>query len=191
MKKICKKCKVEKELDEFYNAKGFKDGKTYECKLCMSFYRNKNKEKNRQYAASRQKNNPEKVRELNNEYWARLDTAKKLVRQAKQRSKRKGIPFNLVEADLIIPTQCPLLEVPFILGKKFNYQYTYSLDRIDNSKGYIKGNVQVLTMKANNMKNSATLEELLNFAKNIFLQNKDNEIVQNTVSQLYENGTRA
>lgn len=186
MKKICKKCKLEKEMDEFYNAKSFKDGKTYECKVCMTFYRQKNKEKNRLYAANRQKTNPEKVRKLNNEYWERLDVAKKLIRQARQRSKRKNIPFNLTESDLIIPNQCPFLETPFILGKKFNYQYTYSLDRIDNNKGYIKGNVQILTMKANNMKNSASLNELLMFAKNIFLQNKDNEIVQNIVKELYE-----
>ena len=69
--------------------------------------------------------------------------------------------------DIIIPKICPILEVPIILGSKGNYEYTPSLDRIDNSKGYIKGNIQVISKKANSMKNSATLEELQKFCTNI------------------------
>ena len=47
-----------------------------------------------------------------------------------------------------------------------NY-YSPSLDRIDNTKGYVKGNIQVISKKANTMKNSATLQELQTFCKNI------------------------
>lgn len=36
-----------------------------------------------------------------------------------------------------------------------------SLDRIDSSKGYISGNVKVISKRANAIKNDATLEELL------------------------------
>lgn len=41
------------------------------------------------------------------------------------------------------------------------------IDKIDNSKGYVKGNIQIISMKANAMKNSASLEELHTFCKNI------------------------
>jgi len=49
--------------------------------------------------------------------------------------------FDLTINDIIIPEKCPLLDVPFVVGEKNNYQFSYSLDRKDNSKGYIKDNI--------------------------------------------------
>jgi hypothetical protein len=34
------------------------------------------------------------------------------------------------------------------------------LDRIDNNEGYVKGNVAVISFRANTLKNNATAEEL-------------------------------
>lgn len=86
---------------------------------------------------------------------------------AKKRATEKDLEFNIEESDIIIPKICPLLEVPLVFGTKDNYDYSPSLDRIDNTKGYIKGNIQVISKKANTMKNSATLQELETFCKNI------------------------
>ena len=38
--------------------------------------------------------------------------------------------------------------------------YAPSLDRIDSSKGYIVGNISVISLRANMLKNNATLNEL-------------------------------
>ena len=101
--------------------------------------------------------------------------------RAKQRAEKYNLDFNIEESDIHIPDVCPLLEKPIVLGSKDNYEYTPSLDRIDNSKGYVKGNIQVISKKANSMKNSASFEELKTFCKNILrysLNNKENELVE-------------
>ena len=86
---------------------------------------------------------------------------------AKRRAPIKNIDFNITEEDIEIPTICPILEVPLVIGTKGDYEYSPSLDRIDNSKGYVKGNIQVISKKANSMKNSATIAELQAFCKNV------------------------
>ena len=86
---------------------------------------------------------------------------------AKTRAERRGIEFNIGEEDIIIPDVCPLLNIPLSFGTKEDYNNSPSLDRIDNTKGYIKGNIWVISKKANTMKNSASLEELYTFCANI------------------------
>ena len=95
-------------------------------------------------------------------------------RAAKRRARIKGLEFNIEVSDITIPKICPILEVPLVLGTKGNYEYTPSLDRIDNSKGYIKGNIMVISKKANSMKNSASLQELKNFCKNVLRYSPSN-----------------
>ena len=92
---------------------------------------------------------------------------KQILARTKKRAKCKNIDFNLDESDIIIPKICPILEVPLVIGTKGNYEYSPSIDRIDNTKGYIKGNIQIISKKANFMKNSASQEELIKFCKNI------------------------
>lgn len=87
--------------------------------------------------------------------------------KARLRALKKNLDFNIEESDIIIPEFCPILEHKLKFGTKDNYEWSPSLDRIDNTKGYIKGNVWVISNKANTMKNSATLEELQIFCKNI------------------------
>lgn len=53
---------------------------------------------------------------------------------------------------------CPVLGVPLVDGNT-------SIDRIDPSKGYVPGNLQIISSKANRMKNNATVEELRRFAE--------------------------
>ena len=94
---------------------------------------------------------------------------KKLFWTAKARAKRKRLEFDITEEDIVIPEVCPYLGIPFIVqacrGTPRNS--IMSLDRIDSTKGYIKGNIEVISWLANTMKNSATEEQLVAFAQEV------------------------
>ena len=83
-----------------------------------------------------------------------------MLGEAKMRAKAKGLPFNLDLSDIVIPDVCPVLGIP-IRGAvdKFDYQ-SASLDRLIPKLGYVKGNVNVISMRANTVKNNSTYEEL-------------------------------
>lgn len=66
-------------------------------------------------------------------------------------------------------THCPLLgmELTYVNCKQQRTPDNYAtLDRIDSSKGYVEGNVQILSFRANTIKGDATLEELKLIIKN-------------------------
>lgn len=175
--KRCSNCGIEKEDSEFYKYKSSKDGLTHQCKQCMSEYRASKREYYRNYMAYRREVDNETIKANRRKHY-RNHPESRMLMQAKQRAKRRGLEFNIDITDIVIPDRCPLLDVPFVMGTQGDYEYTPSLDRIDTTKGYIKGNVWVITKKANSMKNSATKDELLRFVDNISKYFRDNDIVQ-------------
>ena len=95
------------------------------------------------------------------EQWSQKPLLYKMLTRCKSRSTENKLEFNLTEEDIIIPNACPVLHVPF----DNTHDYAPSVDRIDPSKGYIKGNIQIMSNKANRMKSNATQEELKLFAE--------------------------
>ena len=87
-----------------------------------------------------------------------------LISAAKFRAKKKGIPFDLSPDDFSIPDVCPVFGHPFEPPKK-NAWWSPSLDRIIPALGYVKGNVQVISMRANAIKSDASLEEIEKIAE--------------------------
>jgi hypothetical protein len=102
-----------------------------------------------------------KHRELHPDYsktWRVSNPARYLLGKARYRASKKGIPFDLVEQDVVVPYTCPVLGIPLQLGgDKFN---SPSIDRFDNSKGYTKDNIRVISHRANTIKCAYPLEEL-------------------------------
>lgn len=85
------------------------------------------------------------------------DVKSKLLKDARYRAKKKNLEFNLSYDDIQIPDLCPVFQTPLQVGGRLDAP---SLDRIDNSKGYTKENVIIVSFRANQFKNSATIEEL-------------------------------
>jgi len=84
-----------------------------------------------------------------------------MLNRCKTRAKIKNMEFNLTLENITIPKECPILGIPLLYIKgRGGHWNSPSLDRIDNSKGYILGNVQVISRRANIIKNDAALEEI-------------------------------
>lgn len=81
----------------------------------------------------------------------------------------KGITWDLVIDDLDWPKTCPYLDVVLNYGSDDKADNVASLDKIIPEKGYIKGNVQIISNLANRMKSSASYDQLLTFSKNAAL----------------------
>lgn len=82
----------------------------------------------------------------------------RILAQAKSNS--KGRTFDLEHADIVIPERCPVLGIPLDCAKQRPSPNAPSIDRIDNTKGYVKGNVGIISWKANSLKGAVTLPEL-------------------------------
>ena len=93
--------------------------------------------------------------------WLEKHREYSLFRNCRYRAKKDNLEFNLDPMDIIIPDVCPILQTPF----KYNSMSAPSVDRIDNSKGYTKDNIQVISRRANTMKGDCTPDQLKQFAK--------------------------
>ncbi len=101
----------------------------------------------------------EKIKERNKIFY-RNNPLHQMVRSAKQRSKERGYSFDISPSDLEIPSLCPVLKLPLEISHGLHKANSPSLDRIDNSKGYVKGNIAIISRRANILKRDASLEEI-------------------------------
>lgn len=84
--------------------------------------------------------------------------------RARQRSQRLKVPFALPRDGLIIPSVCPVLGVPLEVGERRS-ECSPSLDRIDPARGYVPGNVRVLSDRANRLKGNRLLPQIAALAE--------------------------
>lgn len=133
------------------------------------------KEIKRLYDIEYRKKNKEKRSDQNRDWYQRSrkikftnDPQHYLWYVARTRSRQNGKEFTITKEDIVIPEKCPILGLTLTKGDGY-LSNAMSLDRVDNTKGYIPGNVRVISRKANLMKSDLTLgilEKLINYIKN-------------------------
>lgn len=84
---------------------------------------------------------------------------KLLLERARRRAEIGGLPFGISLADIIIPSTCPALGIPVRLTAGRS-PHSPSLDKIVPSKGYVSGNVRVISDRANRLKSDRDLPAL-------------------------------
>jgi hypothetical protein len=78
----------------------------------------------------------------------------------KARAIRNSIDFNIEISDIIIPKKCPVLGIPLKMNSGSPGDDSATIDRINPNKGYIKGNIVVISHRANKIKSNASCKEI-------------------------------
>ena len=157
--KVCSICKEHKSFSEYYPHSTCKDGFGYICKSCQKQY-NDNKcrfkkwfigHKGRaRYKGIESTIEPEDIPGVRIRETITID-----------RLGRKHKSWEAVE----YPKVCPVLGMKLDWGMNGHQPNSPSLDKIDPTKGYIPGNVMILSHLANSMKHNATPEQLKQFSR--------------------------
>lgn len=155
--RVCNGCKQDKPLADFHRKNIGKGGRVAVCREChKAAYRADHPKKPRKPWTLKEK------REYN---LANAD--RHMYLRARARARLAGMQFNITMDDVAVPRFCPVLGIELVFGGgrgNFERGSSPSIDRIDNSKGYIKGNVIVVSDRANCIKRDATLLELQRIA---------------------------
>ncbi len=155
--KTCPSCGEEKSAEEFGRHRGRSDGCTHACLECTRARVNRRYRENPGIRSTRLATEASKTVEV------------RMLTAAKTRAKAKGLLFSLELSDIKIPLHCPILGMLLKEGRGPRCESSPSLDRVIPALGYIPGNVQVISYRANRIKNDATPEELRAIAD--FLEN--------------------
>jgi len=165
----CNHCQEVKSAENFAKNPRYIGGLNTWCKKCSNLIRS---EKNYHIQSNLNKkerinNDPDYRKKIleQKRVNSRINFKTTMISNAKRRALEKNLEFTITAEDLNIPEFCPILKILFTLGTKGDYEYTPSIDRINNNLGYTKENIQIITKKANSMKNSGTPEELLLLAE--------------------------
>lgn len=146
LEKTCNRCKTTKSHDHFFKDKGKADGYRTICKTCS----NRNKEENKvKYAEAQRLRTARLNKTLEGKARLRAIGLKPATKYnyTKNTSKTRGLEFNFTREEYfqVISSTC------HYCGDFFKSSGS-GLDRVDNSKGYIKGNVVSCCKECNQMK---------------------------------------
>jgi hypothetical protein len=129
-------------------------------KIACKKWRDNNKEKHISYSrADYEKNRGRYVQTAR--AWHLANYTLVMWQRAQKRAMAKNIDFNIDVDDIVIPEMCPVLNIPLEVSQGSGHTANSpSIDHIDNSKGYVKGNIRIISVRANKIKSDATISEI-------------------------------
>lgn len=145
--KTCPRCKETKPLtpEFWYRLTSSKQGFQAYCKPCKNALSRPHREKGWEVARAKRRTPKGRI--------------SRIIQETRSRCKKSGLPFDLTPEDLSIPEVCPVLGIPIRLDNSRISDTSPSLDRLIPEKGYVKGNVAVISQRANVIKNCGTAAE--------------------------------
>lgn len=98
--------------------------------------------------------------------------ARPLWERARKRASDRGLPFELPKDSIFVPQTCPALGLPIELRGRRS-ACSPSLDRIIPDRGYVVGNIRVISDRANRLKGGRSLDDLRRLAETGPLHHRD------------------
>lgn len=150
---------------------------TLSCTYCSSIFEKENREitRSENRGALHYCSRTCSSKDASEKRWGDTAPIKSFIRACKKRSKDKGLDFNLTEPYLVKLYRkqngmCAITGMAMqllVVGRGGKVIDQASLDRIDNSKGYIEGNVQFTLLGINYMRNTFEVEDVLDLIKRL------------------------
>lgn len=155
--RTCRTCDQELPVTAFWKQANRSDGLFAECKACNTSRQRAWVDGNREQYQRANQRASRKMRSA--------DPRKQLLVYTRRRSLARGLDFTITEDDVVIPAVCPILGIELRStfgsgGKPGGDAGSPSIDRIDNQRGYVPGNIVIVSWRANRIKSDATLAEL-------------------------------
>lgn len=112
----------------------------------------------------------------------RIDKIRRMFDRLTYKAKRQNVQIAVKFADLNFPEFCPVFGIPldYLLTKPMDFWPSF--DRVNPSVGYVSGNVCVISIRANRIKNNGTADEHLRIWK--YMNNWQNSRSENKIVQL-------
>ena len=92
----------------------------------------------------------------------------RVTHAAQHRADKAGLPFDITPAYVlgIAPDKCPVFGTPFVfVGNKRIGPNSPSLDRLRPEAGYVPGNIEIISVRANVIKSAYTSTEVAAVAR--------------------------
>jgi hypothetical protein len=169
--KTCVVCNQSKQKEHF-RERGRK------CRSCQAEIQknriNQNREEHNRLNRERYAKNKERYRATQRKYEQKMGIkarsckktyARMIFEQIRWRARKRSIPFNLTVDDVVIPEKCPVLGFELVRSVGSIKYNSASVDRIVPELGYVKGNIIVVSLKANMIKTNAKVEDIIKVAE--------------------------